>query len=211
MEKGDFVTINYTARVKETDKIFDTTFEDVARKEGIHTENAKYGPVTVVLGARHVIRGLEKALLDMEVGEEKEVDIEPEEAFGKRKRSLVTKVLLREFHKHNLSPRPGMQIEINNRWATVRSVSSGRVILDFNHPLSGKVVHYSVELLNTVEDTKEQIEALLTLLKIKGEVTPDEEGFSIKMEGIQKGREKNVQTLVKREVKKYIPQAEISF
>ncbi|MBU7027292.1 MAG: peptidylprolyl isomerase [Theionarchaea archaeon] len=211
MEKGDFVTINYTARVKETNKIFDTTFEDVAREEGIHMENAKYGPVTVVLGARHVIRGLEKALLDMDVGEEKEVDIEPEEAFGKRKRSLVTKVPLREFRKHDLLPRPGMQIEINNRWATVRSVSSGRVILDFNHPLSGKVVHYSVELLGTVEDTKEQIEALLTLLKIKGEVTPDEEGFSIKMEGIQKGREKNVQTLVKREVKKYIPQAEISF
>lgn len=205
------MTISYTARIKDTNEVFDTTSEDVAREEGIHTSNARYGPVTIVLGARHVIRGLEKVLLDMEVGEEREVDIEPEDAFGKRNRSLIKKVSLREFRRHGLLPRPGMRIEINDRWATVKNVSSGRVILDFNHPLSGKVVHYSVALLGTVEDTKEKIEALLTLLKIKAKVTPDEEGFSIKMEGIQKGKETRTQKLVKRQVNKYIPQVHISF
>lgn len=211
MEKGDFVTIAYTARVRETDEVFDTTYEEVAREKGIHTENATYGPVTIVLGAAHVIPGLERVLLEMIPGEEREVDLESGEAFGKRDRSLIVTVSLREFRKHRLLPRAGMRIEINNRWATVRSVSSGRVTLDFNHPLSGKAVHYSVHLLGKVEGTKEQIQAMLSLLKIKGEVTEDEEGYAIKTEGLQKGKEKNIQNVVKKEISKYIPQVRISF
>jgi FKBP-type peptidyl-prolyl cis-trans isomerase 2 len=211
MEKGDFVTINYVSRIRETGKIFDTTYEEVARREGIHRENATYGPVTIVLGAAHVIPGLENALLTMEVGEEKEVDIEPEEAFGIRKKALVTKVPLREFRRHGLFPRPGMRIEINNKWATVRSVSSGRVILDFNHPLAGRPLCYTVHLLEKVEPLKEKIEAVLKLMKIKGDVVPDDDGVSIKIEGLKRGAEEKVKTLVKREIKKYIPQAQISF
>lgn len=205
------MTIAYTARIRETDEVFDTTSEEVARGAGIHTENATYGPVTIVLGAGHVIPGLEKVLLEMVPGEEREVDLEPGEAFGKRDRTLIVTIPLREFRKHRLFPRQGMRMEINNRWATVRSVSSGRVTLDFNHPLSGKAVHYSVHLLGKVEDTKEQIEAMLSLLKIKGEVAKDEEGYSIKTEGIQKGKVKNIQNVAKKEILRYIPQVKISF
>lgn len=211
MEKGDFVTINYISRVKDTNEVFDTTSEEVARKEGIHRENAVYGPVTIVLGAAHVIPGLEKALLDMEVGEEREVNIDPEDAFGRRNPSKVAAVSLREFQKHKIFPRPGMRIEINNKWATVRSVSSGRVILDFNHPLAGKALTYSVHLLGKVEDTQEKIEAVLTLMKIKGDVTAKEDGFSIKMEGIKRGTEARIENLVEKEIKKFIPEVKISF
>ncbi|MBU7043504.1 MAG: FKBP-type peptidyl-prolyl cis-trans isomerase, partial [Theionarchaea archaeon] len=100
MQRGDFVTINYIAQIKDTQKIFDTTYEDIARNEGIHTENATYGPVTIILGAGHVISGLEKILLTMEVGEKKEVDIESKDAFGNRDRSLLVKVPLKEFRQH---------------------------------------------------------------------------------------------------------------
>lgn len=211
MERGDFVTINYTARVKDTMKVFDTTLEEVARQEGIHTQNAAFGPVTIVVGAGHVIRGLEKALLTMEVGEEKEVDIEPEKAFGKRNKSLITTVLLREFKKKGVFPRVGMQMEINDKWATVRSISSGRVILDFNHPLSGKALHYSVQILNKVEDPEKKIRALLTLNGIRGKVTPQKDQFIVELQDIERGKEKRMQNLVKREARKYIPEAKISF
>lgn len=211
MERRDFVTINYVARVKDTMEVFDTTIEDVARQEGIHTENAAFGPVTIVMGAGHVIRGLEKALLTMEVGEEKEVDINPEEAFGKRNRSQITTVLLREFKKRGVFPRVGMRMEINNKWATVRSISSGRVILDFNHPLSGKVLHYSVQILNKVEEPRDKIKALLTIMGIRGKVTPQEDQFAIELQDVKRGKEKRVQNLVKREVRKYVPEAKISF
>ena len=42
-----------------------------------------------------------------------------------------------------------MQLDIDGRRATVRSVNGGRVILDYNHPFSGKEVHYMLgKLLN---------------------------------------------------------------
>ena len=210
MERGDFVTINYISRIKDTNKVFDTTFEEVAKREGIHRDNATFGPVTIVLGAAHVIPGLEKCLLDMDVGDEKEVDIEPEDAFGPRNRSRITTVLMRDFRRHGVLPRPGMRIEINNRWATVRSVSSGRVILDFNHPLAGKTLHYTVQLLKKVDSTKEKIEAVLKLLGVRGEVTEDGESFSINLQ-VRRGTEEKVQKIVRKEIKKFIPDASISF
>lgn len=211
MQRGDFVKIDYIARVKETDKVFDTTIEEVARKTGVHTKDAVYGPVTIVIGAGHIIRGLENALLAMDVGEKKEIDIPPEEAFGQRDQSLITKVHLREFRKHGLAPRRGMRIEINNRWATVRRVSSGRVILDFNHPLAGRELHYTVEILDIITDTKHQIEAIITLQGLRGQVTQDNSTYTITLEGVKKGTEPGVQNRLKREIEKYIPQATIAF
>lgn len=211
MQRGDFVKIDYMAQVKDTNKVFDTTIEEVAKKTGIHTKDAVYGPVTIVIGAGHVIRGLEKALLAMEVGEKKEVDIPPEEAFGQRDQSLLTKVHLREFRKHGLAPRRGMRIEVNNRWATVRRVSSGRVLLDFNHPLAGRVLHYTVEILDRVQDTAQKIEALITLQGLRGEVIKDNHAYTITLEGVKKGTEPGVQNRLKREIEKHIPQATITF
>lgn len=211
MERGDFITISYTGRIRDTNTVFDTTHEEVAVKEGIATQKAVYGPVTVILGEGHVISGLEKVLLTMDVGEEKQVDIPPEEAFGKRDKSLVVMVPLREFRKHKLSPRVGMRMEINDRWATVRSVSSGRVTLDFNHPLSGKVLQYSVKVLDKVEDTKKQIEAIITLLGMRGKVVLDEGMFSVSLDNIKRGTEQKTQNLIRKEIEKYAPRVKVSF
>jgi FKBP-type peptidyl-prolyl cis-trans isomerase SlyD len=210
MQPGDFVIINYTAKIKDTQKVFDTTCEDTAREEGIHTEHATYGPVTIILGAGHVISGLEKTLLTMEVGEEKEVDIEAENAFGDRDPSLLVTVPLKEFRQHGLFPKPGMRIEINNKWATVRSVSSGRVSLDFNHPLSGKTLHYSIQLIGSVEDTQEKIEALLRLHHVPGEIITDDGGFKIKIGQLQKGTGKRTENILKKEIKNFLPNTPIT-
>lgn len=189
----------------------DTTFQEVAEKEGIHTPNASYGPVTIILGEGHVIPGLEEVLLTMEVGEEREVDIPPEQAFGKRNRSLVTTVPLKEFRRHGLKPQAGMRIEINEKWATIRSVSSGRVALDFNHPLSGKILTYTVSLHKRIEDTGEQIEAVIRLLGMRGRVVADGEVYSIKLDSASRGKERNPEELVKRKIEEYAPQARIAF
>jgi len=36
LQKGDFILINYTAKVRETNEIFDTTFEEIAKKVAAH-------------------------------------------------------------------------------------------------------------------------------------------------------------------------------
>jgi peptidylprolyl isomerase len=36
LQKGDFILIDYTAKVKETNEVFDTTNEEISKKEHLH-------------------------------------------------------------------------------------------------------------------------------------------------------------------------------
>ena len=50
LQKGDFTLIDYTAKVKETNEVFDTTSEETAKKEHLHKEGEIYEPKLVVIG-----------------------------------------------------------------------------------------------------------------------------------------------------------------
>ena len=39
IKEGDFVRLNFTGKIKETDEVFDTTSEDIAEEAGILVEN----------------------------------------------------------------------------------------------------------------------------------------------------------------------------
>lgn len=82
-EKGDFVLIDYIARVKETGEVFDTTKEDVAKKEKLYKEGELYEPNLVVIGESWVLKALDESLLTFELSQTKPTEIPPEKAFGK--------------------------------------------------------------------------------------------------------------------------------
>ncbi|HDI10337.1 peptidylprolyl isomerase [Candidatus Bathyarchaeota archaeon ex4484_205] len=163
MEVARVVRIEYTGYVKESGEVFDTTDEEVARKEGIYREGEKYGPKVVVIGAGHVIRGLEEEIEKMAPGEEREVDIPPEKAFGNRKKDLVKLISLREFKKAGIDPIPGRYVRIGGLMARVQSVSGGRVRVDFNHPLAGKTLRYKIKLIEELNNDLEISKGLLDL------------------------------------------------
>jgi len=204
MQKGDFVEIDYVAKIAETDQVFDTTMEDKARKYKIYKENFKYEPIRVVVGAEYVIKGMDEALFKMNVGEEKTIEVPPEKGFGRRDPKLIVKVPLREFRKHNITPKPGIRIEINGRWATVRNVNSGRVNLDFNHFLAGKTLIYDIKINSKIEDIHEKIKILMKL-NIGSELRYDLKNGLLEVE-----ERKNIDNILKdnliKAVKEYIPE-----
>jgi FKBP-type peptidyl-prolyl cis-trans isomerase SlyD len=161
LEKGDFVRINYTGRIKESGKVFDTTIEEVAKKHGIYDEKIKFKAVPIVIGAGHVIPGLDEALIGVEVGERKEVEIPPEKGYGLRDPKLVKILPLRDFKKQGLKPYPGMRVEADGKVGKVQSVSGGRVRVDFNYELAGKVLQYEVNVEEKINKTEEKIRLLL--------------------------------------------------
>lgn len=161
LEKGDFIRINYTGRIKETGEVFDTTYEEVAREAGIYRENMVFKPQPIVLGAGHIIKGLEEVLIGGEVGEKKEVEIPPEKAFGERDPKLVKTFRLRDFRKHGLKPYPGMIVEIEGKAGRVQRVNAGRVVVDFNSELAGKTVVYEVIVEEKVNKLEEKIRLLI--------------------------------------------------
>jgi FKBP-type peptidyl-prolyl cis-trans isomerase 2 len=153
MKTNDFVRIKYTGKIKESGQMFDNGDD-----------------LCVILGAGHVLKGLDEELLGMEVGNKKTIQIQPDKAFGPRNPKLIKLVPLTEFRKHNTNPIPGMVINADNRQGRVLSVNSGRVKVDFNNPLAGKVLEYDIELKSLIDKEDEKIKGLVEFYtKIKPE------------------------------------------
>ncbi len=163
VKKDDFIEIEYTGRLKEDNAVFDTTIEQAAKDGGVHNPNAEYRPVIICLGEGQIVPGLDEALQGKELGKHI-VELPPEKAFGKKDAKLIQMIPLMKFTQHEIKPFPGLQINIDNAVGTVKTASSGRVLVDFNHPLSGKELIYEIEIKRVVTDKKEQIDSLLKLL-----------------------------------------------
>ena len=144
MQTNDFIRISYTGRIKEGNQEFD-----------------RGDKVPVIVGAKYVIDGMDEGLQAMNIGDKKTIEIPPEKAFGARRQDLVKIVPESEFKKNNTKPYPGMFITAeNNIKGRVLSVSSGRVKVDFNHPLAGKVLVYDVEINSKIDSPEEKIRAI---------------------------------------------------
>lgn len=163
LQSGDFVKINYVGKIKESGKVFDTTVEEVAKENKIYDEKIKFKAIPVVIGAGHVIKGLDEALIGTEVGEKKIVEIPPEKGYGQRDPKLVKVVPLKDFKKQGLAPVPGMRVEADGRIGKVQSVGAGRVRVDFNYELAGKVLEYEVNVEEKINKLEEKIRLLLEL------------------------------------------------
>lgn len=191
MKEGDFLKVEYIGRVADTNEIFDLTDEETAKKEGIHNPNQKYGPVLVILGAGMIIPGVEEKLKGMKPGQEKEFEVQPEHAFGKRDVKRIKIVSISNFIKQKINPVPGVFVEINGRQAKIQSVSGGRVRVDFNHPLAGKRLKYRIKAVNVIEKPLERIRSILDYYRLPAEVKLEEGKLNIKTK-------ENVQEIVRK-------------
>ncbi len=160
-EKGDFITINYVGRVKETGEVFDTTMEDVAKKEGIYQKESLYEPRLVVIGEGWVLKTLDESLLNLELNKTATIEIPPEKAFGNREPDKIKLYPLRRLTSQGVTPKVGMRLEVDGRLAIVRTIGSGRVLLDFNPPLAGKTLVYEVTVQKKLETKVEKISTLI--------------------------------------------------
>jgi len=156
INKKDFVEIEYTGKIKEG-MVFDTTNPEIAKENNIYNEKMSYVPVVVCVGEHQIIKGLDKYLEGREVGEEYEVNLKPEESFGKKDAKLLKMVPMSVFKKQNITPVPGLQLNIDDTIGTVRTVTGGRTIVDFNHPLAGRDMVYKIKIKRLVKDKKEKI------------------------------------------------------
>ena len=161
IQRGDYVLIDYVAKVKETGEVIDLTKEDIAKATKFYREDGIYEPQLVIVGEGWVLKGLDEALTTMEVGEEKVVEIPPEKAFGERDPSKVRIVPARELTRRGIAPRVGARIEVDGRLGVIRSVGGGRITVDFNQPLAGHSIIYEVKVVSKVEGDLEKAVELL--------------------------------------------------
>ena len=161
LQKGDFILIDYVAKVKETNQVFDTTSEETAKKEHLYKEGEIYEPKLVVIGEGWVLKALDESLTTMEVGKPASVEISPEKAFGNRDPEKVKRVSLKQLIAKGITPNLGMRVEYSGKMAVVRTMGAGRVLLDFNPPLAGKTLVYEVTIQKKLETKTEKIAGLI--------------------------------------------------
>ncbi|MCX8195335.1 MAG: peptidylprolyl isomerase [Candidatus Micrarchaeota archaeon] len=170
VKKGDLVRIDYTGRLASNGMVFETTDRQLALEAGIYEEGKEYKPKLTVFGQNVIMRGMEDAIVASTLGKSEEFMISPEKAFGLRQPALVRLLPEKEFIKQNIKPVPGMLVTLDGIAARVKSVTSGRVVVDFNHPLAGESVIYTLKVHEVISEPEKKAKAILEELGISAEV-----------------------------------------
>ncbi len=163
IKNKDFVEVEYTGKLKENNTIFDTTDEKTAKESNIFSKKMSYGPIVVCIGEKQLLAGLDKQVEGKETGKTYEIELKPEEAFGKKDAKLLKMIPSRVFKEQGIALAPGLQVSIDGLMGIIRTAAGGRVIVDFNHPLSGKEIVYNIKLNKIITDDKEKIKEYVKL------------------------------------------------
>jgi FKBP-type peptidyl-prolyl cis-trans isomerase 2 len=166
IEKGDIVWIEYdawTVNPNGTQTLFDTTHDEVAKKEDKFDEKKVYVEVPVVVGRGRLFEGLEAALVGVKLGDPKEVVIPPEKGAGARDPRLVELRTEREFLRQEINPEVGMEVHLGGKHGIVTAVSAGRVRVDFNNPLAGKTLKYIMRATRKAQTPEERVQAIIDM------------------------------------------------
>ena len=133
ISKGSQVTLDYELRV-------DGEVIDSSRERG---------PLRYEQGRDQIIRGLETILEGKEAGEEFEVDISPEDAYGIRDERAVQEIP-RSALPETITPEVGLALQAKTKdgqvfQVIIVQVNSESVVIDFNHPLAGKILKFKIQ------------------------------------------------------------------
>jgi len=136
VKAGDTVRIHYTGTL--------TTGETFDSSEG-------RDPLEFVVGSGQVLPGLDKALPGMEMGEKKTVQIPCAEAYGESDPSAMQSIPRGQIPE-NIPVEPGTQLQMQAPSGqvvpvVVVSANEEEVVLDANHPLSGKDLIFAIEIV----------------------------------------------------------------
>ncbi len=155
LKEKDFIEIEFTGKTKEGE-IFDSNVKKDLEKAKLNIE-AK--PFVYCLGQGMFLKGIDDFLIGKKIGEY-EIELTPENAFGKRESRLIQIIPMKVFREHKATPVQGAMFHFDGRIGKILAVSGGRVIVDFNNPLAGKIVIYNIKILRRVDNINEKIKAL---------------------------------------------------
>jgi len=165
LQKKDFIEIEFTGRVKNGE-IFDSNIkEDLEKLHSGHSHPIEAEPFALCLGEGMFLKAIEDFLIGKsETPASYEIELPPEQAFGKRDSQLIQKMPIKIFRDQKINPVPGFAFNFDGRIGRVLASSGGRVIVDFNNPIAGKDVIYKIKILRKINDLHEKVKALIKFL-----------------------------------------------
>jgi FKBP-type peptidyl-prolyl cis-trans isomerase SlyD len=145
IDSGKVVTIEYTLK-NNSGELLDSSEGD----EGF----------AYLHGANNIIPGLERALVGRSSGDEVNVSVEPDDAYGDRDESLVVGIP-RDRFEAGTEIKEGMQFHAQTPqggMVTVRvvGIEGDTVTIDGNHPLAGETLTFDVKVREVRDATDEE-------------------------------------------------------
>jgi len=116
-------------------------------------------PLEFITGKGHIIPGLENALVGMNEGESADILVKAADAYGELNPEAVQTLPIEQFEGVDL--KEGMTLygqgeDGQTVQVTVKSFNDKEVTIDFNHPLAGKDLMFSVTVLSNREATEDE-------------------------------------------------------
>ena len=142
--QGDTVKVYYTARTKEGE-----LYAATDRR-----------PLEITIGETEMIPGFVRALMEMEPGESRTVEIPADDAYGQYNNDLVLEVDKNRLPQGS-EPQIGQQIRIpqpggGNALVRIADLTDSSIILDANHPMAGRDLIFDIQLVEIEEPQSEE-------------------------------------------------------
>ena len=161
IKKGSLILLDYTAKIKNNDEIFETTREDDAKKSNLYDPTKGYEPRLISVGEGWVLKGLDDSLSNANIGDKLSIELTPDKAFGERDSNKVRMIPQRKLGDKAAEIKIGDVVEIEDRTGIIRYVGSGRVQIDYNHRLAGRILVYDVNIVKQVETNDDKVKYLI--------------------------------------------------
>jgi len=144
ISENQVVSIEY--EVKDGDKVVDS--------------NVGGAPLVFIFGKGQIIPGLEAGIQNMSIGEKGDVLVKPEDAYGEYNAEATQAVPKEQF--------AGIELEVGQTLygqgedggtvqVTVKEIGEENVTVDFNHPLAGKELMFTVTINNVRDASADEV------------------------------------------------------
>jgi FKBP-type peptidyl-prolyl cis-trans isomerase SlyD len=144
----------------EKDRVvtFDYVLTDDA---GVVLDKSVRGPMHYLHGAGNIVPGLERALAGLSAGDSFEVVVEPADGYGERDETRQFEVPRSQLGP-NVQPQKGMVLSMRapngmQLPVTILKVKLSSVVLDGNHQLAGKRLHFTGTIREVRKAKKEEL------------------------------------------------------
>lgn len=146
IEKNKVVAIEY--------KVIDSDTKDVV------DNNIGKEPLEFIVGKDNIIVGLEKQIIKLNKGDKADLIVEPNDAYGEYRDDLKQTLPKEQFAGVDLvegmslygTDEQGQTVQV-----VVKSFTNNDVTIDYNHPLAGKRLMFSVNILDIREATVDEL------------------------------------------------------
>ncbi len=138
VQPNSLVTLNYRIALENGQPLI-STFEGK--------------PATLKLGEGEMLPTLERCLTGLAEGETQAFMLTPDDAFGPHRPDLIETVRRKDMPQEEIESMSVMEFSApdGSRYTgLVREIDAEKAVIDFNHPLAGKTIHFEVEIIGVL-------------------------------------------------------------